>query len=105
MPRIISFIIIDSPTIGVAKNILCSSVNADDFIDIDGVFSGSRMIKEKKKPIYKSVGHKINLINPIRIVKQLVMLKERIPKLLRGYGQLFFIPRYLPLCNSNLAFY
>ena len=64
-------IIIDKPTIGVAKSILCGSVNADHFIDIDGVISGFKMIKEKKKPIYISVGHKINLINAIRIVKQL----------------------------------
>jgi len=41
------------------------------------------MIKEKKKPIFISVGHKINLIYAIRIVKQLVKPKERIPEPLR----------------------
>ncbi len=76
-------VIIDSPTIGVAKSILCGSVNTDHFIDVDGVISGFKMIKEKKKPIYISVGHKINLINAIRIVKQLVKPKERIPEPLR----------------------
>jgi len=76
-------VIIDSPTIGVAKSILCGSVNTDHFIDVDGVISGFKMIKEKKKPIYISVGHKINLINAISIVKQLVKPKERIPEPLR----------------------
>jgi deoxyribonuclease V len=46
-------------------------------------FSGFKMVKEKKKPIFISVGHKINLINAIRIVKQLVKPKERIPEPLR----------------------
>jgi deoxyribonuclease V len=76
-------IIIDKPTIGVAKKILCGTVNADQFIDVDGVISGFKMIKEKKKPIYISVGHKINLINAIGIIKQLVRPEERIPEPLR----------------------
>ncbi len=76
-------IIIDKPTIGVAKKILCGTVNADQFIDVGGVISGFKMIKEKKKPIYISVGHKISLINAIRIIKQLVRPKERIPEPLR----------------------
>jgi deoxyribonuclease V len=76
-------IIIDRPTIGVAKSILCGTVRANHFIDVDGVISGFKMIKEKKKPIYISVGHKINLINAIVIIKQLVRPKERIPEPLR----------------------
>ena len=76
-------IIIDRPTIGVAKRILCGTVRANHFIDIDGVISGFKMIKEKKKPIYISVGHKINLINAIIIIEQLVRPKERIPEPLR----------------------
>ncbi|MRN68247.1 MAG: hypothetical protein FIO04_00940, partial [Nitrosopumilales archaeon] len=50
---------------------------------VDGVISGFKMIKEEKKPIYISVGHKINLINAIRIIKQLVKPEERIPEPLR----------------------
>ncbi|HYT43462.1 MAG TPA: endonuclease V, partial [Methylomirabilota bacterium] len=76
-------IIIDRPTIGVAKRILCGTVRANHFIDIDGVISGFKMIKEKRKPIYISVGHKINLINAIIIIEQLVRPKERIPEPLR----------------------
>ena len=71
-------VIIDRPTIGVAKSLLCGIVRENNFIDVDGVTSG-----RKKKPLYVSVGHKINLIDAIEIVKQLVKPKERIPWPLR----------------------
>ncbi len=76
-------VIIDKPTIGVAKTLLFGIVKENNFIDVDGVISGYKLVKEKKKPIYISVGHKINLIDAIRIVKQLVKPKERIPEPLR----------------------
>jgi deoxyribonuclease V len=76
-------IMLDTSTIGVAKSLLCGVVKEDNFIDVDGVISGYKMVKEKKKPIYISVGHKINLIDAIRIVKELVKPKERIPEPLR----------------------
>jgi deoxyribonuclease V len=76
-------VIIDRPTIGVAKSLLCGIVKENNFIDVDGVISGFKLVKEKKKPIYISVGHKMNLIDAIRIVKQLVKPKERIPEPLR----------------------
>jgi deoxyribonuclease V len=76
-------IMLDTPTIGVAKSLLCGVVKENNFIDVDGVISGYKMAKEKKKPIYISVGHKINLIDAIRIVKELVKPKERIPEPLR----------------------
>jgi deoxyribonuclease V len=76
-------VIIDRPTIGVAKSLLCGIAMENNFIDVDGVISGFKLVKEKKKPIYISVGHKMNLIDAIRIVKQLVKPKERIPEPLR----------------------
>jgi len=76
-------VIIDRPTIGVAKSPLSGVVKENNFIDLDGVTSGFRMVKKGKKPIFISVGHKINLINAIRIVEQLVKPAERIPEPLR----------------------
>jgi deoxyribonuclease V len=76
-------VIIDTPTIGVAKSLLCGDIKENDFIDLDGVVSGFRMVKKGKKPIYISVGHKINLISAIRIIEQLVKPTERIPEPLR----------------------
>jgi deoxyinosine 3'endonuclease (endonuclease V) len=99
-------VIIDRPTIGVAKSLLCGIVRENNFIDVDGITSGFRLIKEKKKPLYVSVGHKINLIDAIEIVKQLVKPKERIPEPLRlahinskALAMLYVASRSL---NSNL---
>jgi deoxyribonuclease V len=41
------------------------------------------MIKQGMKPVYISVGHKIDLANAITIVGQLVKREERIPEPLR----------------------
>ena len=73
----------DIPTIGVAKSLLCGIVEENNFININGAVSGFKMIKEKKKPIYISVGHKISLIDAIRVIKQLVKPEERVPEPLR----------------------
>ena len=67
----------------VLQKASCAAQLMQHFIDVDGVISGFKMIKEKKKPIYISVGHKINLVIAIRIVKQLVKPEERIPEPLR----------------------
>ena len=76
-------VILDTPTIGIAKSLLCGDIKENDYIDLNGVVSGFRMVKKNKKPIYISVGHKINLINAKRIVEQLVKPGERIPEPLR----------------------
>jgi deoxyribonuclease V len=41
-------VIIDRPTIGVAKSLLCDIVSENNFIDVDGVTSGFRSTKEKR---------------------------------------------------------
>jgi deoxyribonuclease V len=76
-------VMLDTPTIGVAKSLLCGDIKENDYINLDGVVSGFRMVKKNKKPIYISVGHKINLINAKRIIEQLVKPGERIPEPLR----------------------
>jgi deoxyribonuclease V len=76
-------VMLDTPTIGVVKGLLCGDIKENDFIDLDGVVSGFRMVKKGKKPIYISVGHKINLISAIRIIEQLVKPTERISEPLR----------------------
>jgi deoxyribonuclease V len=40
-------VIIDRPTIGVAKSLLCGIVKENNFIDVDGVISGFKLVKEK----------------------------------------------------------
>lgn len=73
----------NKPTIGVAKTLLCGSVIADNFVELNGFVSGYKMIKQGMKPVYISVGHMIDLANAITIVRQLVKREERIPEPLR----------------------
>jgi len=74
---------IDKPTIGVAKNLLCGSVREDHFIEYDRSVLGYRIKKEGKKPIYVSVGHKISLTKAVQIVKKITKEEERIQEQLR----------------------
>ncbi|MGH9973374.1 MAG: endonuclease V [Nitrososphaeraceae archaeon] len=74
---------IDKPTIGVAKNLLCGSVREDHFIEYDRSVLGYRIKKEGKKPIYVSIGHKISLTKAIQIVQKITKEEERIPEPLR----------------------
>jgi len=74
---------LDKPTIGVAKNLLCGSVREDHFIEYDRSVLGYGIKKEGKKPIYVSVGHKISLKKAIQIVQKITKENERIPEPLR----------------------
>jgi len=81
-------LILNQPTIGVAKSLLCGKVG--DFneegwaqiIDRDEVI-GAALAKEGKKPIYVSIGHKVSLQRAIVIVKHCT-LRHRIPEPIRA---------------------
>lgn len=74
---------IDKPTIGIAKNLICGSLLEDHFIEYHHSVLGYRIKKERKKPIYISVGHKISLRKSIQIVQDLTKDGETIPEPLR----------------------
>ena len=74
---------INKPTIGVAKSLLCGSVRQDHFIEYDKIILGYEIKKEGKKPVYVSVGHKISLKKAIQIVQKIIKEKERLPEPLR----------------------
>jgi deoxyribonuclease V len=76
-------VMINKPTIGVAKSLLCGSLREDQFVELDGDILGFRIKKEGAKQIYVSVGHKISLDSAIKIVKQLVKNGEWMPEPLR----------------------
>ena len=60
------------------------AVGATFTIVLPSVYAAEDQVdKGKKEPIYIGVGHKISLINAIRIVKRLVKPEERIPEPLR----------------------
>ena len=75
-------ITIDKPTIGVAKNLLCGSILENSYIEFNKTILGYRL-KNNRKYIYISVGHKISLETAIDIVKQLIKKSYFIPEPLR----------------------
>ena len=76
-------VLIDKPTIGVAKSLLCGSIMEDQSVQYDGTVLGFTIKKEGKKQIYVSVGHKISLTTAIQIIKRLIKKEEWVPEPLR----------------------
>ena len=76
-------IMIDKPTIGVAKNLLCGSILGSNYVEYNKTILGYTITKNNRKDIYVSVGHKISLETSIDIVKKLTKKSEFIPEPLR----------------------
>ncbi|HET9806471.1 MAG TPA: endonuclease V [Nitrososphaeraceae archaeon] len=76
-------IMIDKPTIGVAKNLLCGSILESSYVEYNKTILGYTIKKNNRKDIYVSVGHKISLETSIDIVKKLTKKSEFIPEPLR----------------------
>ena len=77
-------IMIDKPTIGVAKKLLCGSIIENNYVDYNKTILGYRISKNNnKKNIYVSVGHKISLETAIDIIKKMTKKSEFIPEPLR----------------------
>ena len=76
-------VLIDKPTIGVAKSLLCGSIKKDQFIEYDATVLGFTIKKADKKQIYVSIGHNISLTTAIQIIKNLIKNEEWVPEPLR----------------------
>ena len=75
-------LVLDKPVIGVAKKLLCGKVQSDSKVNHDGKIVGYE-IKQGKKKIYVSVGHKISLRTAVKIVKELILDNNWYPEPLR----------------------
>ncbi len=64
-------IIINKPTIGVAKSLLCGNIKKNS-IELDGKILGKVIEKKKGKKIFVSVGNKISLRTSVKIIKSLI---------------------------------
>ena len=73
-------VVLDKPTIGVAKSLLCGTVK-DDKVELDGEILGS--VIEGRKKLYVSVGHRISLESSVSAVKSLTKSGEWLPEPLR----------------------
>jgi deoxyribonuclease V len=76
-------IMINKPTIGVAKNLLSGSILKNSYVEYNKTILGYRIKKNNKKDIYVSIGHKISLETSIDIVKKLTKKSKFIPEPLR----------------------
>jgi deoxyribonuclease V len=76
-------LVLNKPTIGVGKRLLCGSVRNDQFIEDRGKVLGFKMSNQKNKSVYVSVGNHISLFSSIRIVKELTREDHWIPEPLR----------------------
>jgi len=78
---------VKTPTIGVAKNLLCGEVKGSKgcwkpVIDGREVIGAAVFTKPSRKPIYVSVGHKVSLETAIRLVLDCAKI-HRIPEPIR----------------------
>ncbi|TLX93678.1 MAG: endonuclease V [Thaumarchaeota archaeon] len=64
-------IILNKPTIGVAKSLLCGNIK-NNSIELNGKILGKVIENKKGKKIYVSVGNKISLRNAVEIIKSLI---------------------------------
>lgn len=78
-------ITLDIPTVGVAKSLLCGSVQEDDFVKYNKEVLGYSIKRDEylKKMIYVSTGHKVSLSTSIGVVRSLTKIGEWIPEPLR----------------------
>jgi len=80
-------LLLDKPTIGVAKSLLCGQVepvNQEGWAPITdkGEIIGAAVAKKGEKPIYVSIGHKVSLERAIDIVMHCT-LRHRVPEPIR----------------------
>ena len=75
-------LVLDKPVIGVAKKLLCGKVQPDSKVNHEEKIIGYE-IKQGKKKIYVSVGHKISLRTAVKIVRELILDDYWYPEPLR----------------------
>ena len=76
-------VLIDKPTIGIAKKLLCGEVNSEYFVEIDRIICGYMHVSALNKRIYISVGNRISLRDSIKLVRKLTREGQSIPEPLR----------------------
>ncbi len=78
-------LIIDTSTIGVAKKLLCGSLQGDGYVKLGDDVLGYAIKREgnSHKKIYVSIGHRMSLITSIQLVKSLTKKGELIPEPIR----------------------
>ncbi len=74
-------LLLDIPTIGISKKLLCGDMDSDGKIIVDKEVVGQEILtKEHGKPIYVSPGHRISLKTAVEIVRKSVRPPHKLPE-------------------------
>jgi deoxyribonuclease V len=73
-------LLVDKPTIGIAKRLVCGIENVDSYVYIDDDICGKKITREGQNYIYVSAGHKISLETSINLVMGLFREGRRFPE-------------------------
>ena len=65
-------LLLDIPTIGIAKNLLCGEINEDNIIIGEKVVGFKLITKEHASPLFVSPGHKMGLKSSLEIIKDCI---------------------------------
>ncbi len=78
-------VVLDVPTIGVAKQLLCGQVDEDGRISCDNEIRGMALKTRKhSRPLYISPGHKVSLETSVEIVKKSIRYPHKLPEQLHA---------------------
>jgi len=75
-------IVLDKPTIGIAKSLLCGKI-VGNFVKLDDEILAHVIEKKKNKKIFVSIGNKISLDTAVKITESLIREGEWLPEPLR----------------------
>ena len=75
-------LLLDKPTIGVAKRLLCGTEGVDNYVFIDRDICGKKVTRGHSR-VYVSVGHMISLETSIKLVSELFVGSDKFPEPLR----------------------
>jgi deoxyribonuclease V len=73
-------LLVDKPTIGVAKRLLCGIEDRNNYVYIDRNVCGKKLTRQGHNYVYVSVGHKISLETSINLVRGLYRDEPRFPE-------------------------
>jgi len=73
-------LLMDKPTIGIAKRLVCGVEGVDNYVSIDQNICGKKITSEGHNYVYVSVGHKISLETSINLVIELFREEGRFPE-------------------------
>lgn len=72
-------VLLEKPTIGVAKKLLCGHIMSDSKIELDGKTLG-QLVKSNNKTIFISVGNMISLDTARKFVKRMIVVGRWYPE-------------------------